>query len=259
MTNSMVCKRNRKTAKPGIVENLVAEDLDPTIDRILKLTFVQPYQSRYRTNRNTLISYVLFFFFNVVPVVWHGMGDECCSSFHGAGRLVELITKNFHAAQEPVYIYSVGSNLKTINDIFSSYIADMNAFINSTCRILSANPKLSKGFHAVGLSQGGLFLRTLAQRCPSISIANLISIGGPQQGIFGVPKCTTDNPGWLCMALHNIFDYLTRLPLIRKYLVQAQYWHNPQDTWYHQNNKFLAEVNCDRCTRSMIAYWSTLQ
>ena len=37
------------------------------------------------------------------------------------------------------------------------------------------------GYHAVGFSQGGLFIRGLAQRCPEPRIRSLVSIGGPQQ------------------------------------------------------------------------------
>ena len=38
------------------------------------------------------------------------------------------------------------------------------------------------GFHGVGFSQGGLFLRGLAQRCGDLNVRSLVSIGGPQQG-----------------------------------------------------------------------------
>lgn len=37
--------------------------------------------------------------------------------------------------------------------------------------------ELQEGYHAIGFSQGGQFLRALAQTCPSPPMKNLISIG----------------------------------------------------------------------------------
>lgn len=48
-------------------------------------------------------------------------------------------------------------------------------------KIIKADPKLAKGYNAIGFSQGGQFLRGLAQRYPDPPMLNLISVGGQHQ------------------------------------------------------------------------------
>jgi hypothetical protein len=38
-------------------------------------------------------------------------------------------------------------------------------------------------------SQGGQFLRAVAQRCPQPQMRNLITFGAQHQGVFGFPNC----------------------------------------------------------------------
>ena len=45
------------------------------------------------------------------------------------------------------------------------------------------------GYHAVGFSQGGQFLRAVAQRCPNPPMKNLITMGGQHEGVYGIPNC----------------------------------------------------------------------
>ena len=45
------------------------------------------------------------------------------------------------------------------------------------------------GYHAVGFSQGGQFLRAVAQRCPDPPMKNLVTMGGQHQGVYGIPNC----------------------------------------------------------------------
>jgi palmitoyl-protein thioesterase len=44
------------------------------------------------------------------------------------------------------------------------------------------------GYNAIGFSQGGQFLRAVAQRCP-LGMKNLITLGGQHQGVYGLPNC----------------------------------------------------------------------
>lgn len=61
--------------------------------------------------------------------------------------------------------------------------------LDTVCKTVHSDPQLADGFHLVGFSQGGLFVRALAQRCPPKRLGSIISIGGPQQGIYGLPFC----------------------------------------------------------------------
>ena len=43
-------------------------------------------------------------------------------------------------------------------------------------------------FNAIGFSQGGQFLRAVAQRCPQ-GMKVLVTFGAQHQGIYGLPQC----------------------------------------------------------------------
>ena len=78
--------------------------------------------------------------------------------------------------------------------------------IDHACEIVTSDPQLALGFHAVGFSQGGLFSRVLAQRCP-VPVKSLISIGGPQNGVGAFPSCDPNGPnGNMCTTLEQLLD-----------------------------------------------------
>ena len=113
-------------------------------------------------------------------------------------------------------------------------------------------------YNAIGMSQGGLFLRGVAQKCPQ-KMKNLITFGSPHQGIYGLPKIWCKRwIGWMYFYLHDLCEYGNRLinhfhqqileHLLGGFLkVQFQYWHNPlNNKEYRRSNQFLADINNDR-------------
>ena len=52
--------------------------------------------------------------------------------------------------------------------------------VEFACDSIKNDPKLANGYNGIGISQGGLFLRAVAQKCPGMK--TFISIGAPQQG-----------------------------------------------------------------------------
>lgn len=70
---------------------------------------------------------------------------------------------------------------------------NVNNQITNVCKQLQADPKLQKGYHGMGFSQGGQFLRAVAQRCPNPPMLNLVSVGGQHQGVYGFPHCPGSN------------------------------------------------------------------
>ncbi|KAF7637727.1 hypothetical protein Mgra_00002702 [Meloidogyne graminicola] len=142
-------------------------------------------------------------------VIWHGMGDSCCNPL-SMSYIKKLIQTNIPG----IYVYSVMLGNNIAEDIEKGFFSNMNEQIQIVCEILKKDQNLINGYNAIGFSQGGLFMRAIAQRCPYPPIKNLISIGGPQQGVFGI--------------------------------VQAQFWHDPtriED--YRNKNIFLPELNCE--------------
>jgi palmitoyl-protein thioesterase len=97
----------------------------------------------------------------------------------------------------------------------------MNNLVADACNQIQSDDNLKNGYHALGFSQGGLFVysrslhkytaisifrRALAQRCP-VPVKTLVSIGGPQRGIFGFPYC---------LGEQGICEYITFKFLIKE-------------------------------------------
>lgn len=169
-------------------------------------------------------------------VFWHGMGD-----FGKDPGLMEM-KKAIEQVYPGVYVKSIqlGSNL--LEDIENSLLMNVNKQIDLVCRELSGDARLRDGFHAVGFSQGGQFLRGLVQRCSTIKVSNLISIGGQHQGVFGLPKCL---PSWkVCQYARDMVATAAYESFVQDHIVQAEYWHDPlREHEYKRASVFLADIN----------------
>ncbi|CAL7933016.1 unnamed protein product [Xylocopa violacea] len=193
-----------------------------------------------------LLLFVCIYKFNGIesatPVVmWHGMGDSCCFSF-SLGRVKKLI----ESVVPNVYVYSIRLGDNEIVDVEHSYFGNINKQIQEVCQLLSNDEKLKDGYNAIGFSQGGQFLRAIAQRCPNPPIKNLISLGGQQQGVFGLPSCGAMSWG-ICNYINRVVKYGAYLQFTQEKLVQATFWHDPyQEAEYRNKSIFMAEINNER-------------
>ena len=71
----------------------------------------------------------------------------------------------------------------------NGWLMNVDEQISKACTRLAGINGLQNGFFGLGLSQGGLFIRGLLQRCPAAQpMKRLISVGGPQQGVESIPK-----------------------------------------------------------------------
>jgi len=118
-----------------------------------------------------------------------------------------------------------------------------NKQIDNVCAQVKADPKLKSGYNSVGFSQGGQFLRALAQKCPDPPMMNLISVGGQHQGVYGFPRCPGDN-ATLCDWARKLLNLGAYVSFVQNNLVQAEYWNDPlaQDE-YKKSSVFLADIN----------------
>merc|ERR1711887_365327 len=177
-----------------------------------------------------------------VPVVlWHGMGDSAA----GMTGIESILKDNI----EGVYVHRImiGSNI--IVDTESGFFRDTNRQVNEVCEMMANDPELQDGYNAVGFSQGGQFLRAVAQRCPNPPMKNLVTFGAQHQGVFGFPNC----PGeinFFCDIVRDLLNYGAYVDFVQDFLVQAQYWHDPLhfDT-YVEKSKFIAEINNEKADK----------
>ncbi|CAI5452532.1 unnamed protein product [Caenorhabditis angaria] len=173
-----------------------------------------------------------------VPVViWHGMGDCCCNplSMGSVKNLIEEQVPN-------VYVHSLQLGGSIAKDIEHGFFSNTNELVYMACIKIQKDPKLAQGYNAIGFSQGGQFLRAVAERCPNPPMKNLVSIGGQHQGVFGAPFCIGDNI--LCNAMRKMIDLGAYTSFVQKRVVQAQYWHDPNaEEEYKKRSIFLADIN----------------
>eukprot|EP00091_Calanus_sinicus_P012865 TRINITY_DN28751_c0_g1_i1.p1 TRINITY_DN28751_c0_g1~~TRINITY_DN28751_c0_g1_i1.p1 ORF type:complete len:145 (-),score=35.19 TRINITY_DN28751_c0_g1_i1:52-462(-) len=73
-----------------------------------------------------------------------------------------------------VYVHSImiGSNI--VVDMESGFFRDTNRQVSEVCEMMANDPELQDGYNAIGFSQGGQFLRAVAQRCPNPPMKNLV-------------------------------------------------------------------------------------
>ncbi|KAH8386449.1 hypothetical protein KR093_000606, partial [Drosophila rubida] len=175
----------------------------------------------------------------VLPVVlWHGMGDTCCFPF-SLGAIKKLIEQ--HTNGTYVRSLKIGGNL--VLDYESGFFIHPNKQVDYVCKQLALDERLTDGYNAIGFSQGGQFLRALAQRCPTPPMRTLISLGGQHQGIFGLPKCPTLKQR-SCEYISQLLNYAAYEDWVQQQLVQATYWHDPlHESKYRLQSSFLADIN----------------
>ncbi|KAL3869843.1 hypothetical protein ACJMK2_042475 [Sinanodonta woodiana] len=174
-----------------------------------------------------------------VPVViWHGMGDSCCNPL-SMGSIKKLIEEKIKG----VYVTSLEIGDNIAEDTLNGFFMNVNDQVKIVCGKLANDTKLQEGYNAIGFSQGGQFLRAVAQRCPNPPMLNLISVGGQQQGVYGFPRCPGDN-STVCNIVREMLNVGAYVSYIQNHLVQAEYWHDPlNEDKYKKASIFLADIN----------------
>ncbi|XP_030360885.1 palmitoyl-protein thioesterase 1 isoform X1 [Strigops habroptila] len=187
-------------------------------------------------------------------VIWHGMGDTCCNPV-SMGYIKKIVESRIPG----IYVLSlkIGNNL--IQDMENSFFMNANDQVREVCSQLAKDPHLKGGYNSMGFSQGGQFLRAVAQRCPSPPMLNLISIGGQHQGqylqlnntlhylcVYGFPRCPGES-SHICDWIRKMLDLGAYTQAVQEHLVQAEYWHDPlKEDDYRKNSIFLADINQER-------------
>jgi len=177
---------------------------------------------------------------NTPVVLWHAMGDSCCNPLT-MGPIIDTIKSETNG-----YVLSLRIGNNAIDDTLNGFFKDTNEQIEMVCQQIAEDPELQNGYNALGLSQGGQFLRAVAQRCPNPPMKNLVTIGSQHQGVFGLPKCPGESS-----ALCNIFRELLHIGVyedsVQSSWVQAQYWHDPIHLdEYVEKSQFIAEINNEK-------------
>ncbi|KAG5674500.1 hypothetical protein PVAND_004462 [Polypedilum vanderplanki] len=117
--------------------------------------------------------------------------------------------------------------------------------IEIACKSIKNDTKFHNGYNAIGLSQGALLLRGLAQTCPFPKMKNFISFGGPQQGIYQANPQTIKI---MCTTIHYQLNALIYSRPSQYLLTPASYWHDLNPNRYQKGSTFLAIINNEKDT-----------
>jgi len=186
-------------------------------------------------------------------VIWHGMGDNCCHSW-SMGYVQQLLEDSLGNGS---YVRSLMIGDSPGEDTVNGFFKPVNEQVEEVCQMIGSDPELKDGYNAIGFSQGGQFLRAVAQRCPQ-GMRKLISVGGQHQGVYGLPKCFGDNH-LVCDYARRLLNYGAYISWIQNTLVQAEYWHDPLDEeTYRKKSIFLADINNEKPDHHNQTYFDNL-
>ena len=94
-----------------------------------------------------------------------------------------------------VHVHSLMIGESAEEDTLNGFFMSVDHQIEIACDRIAKDPLLQNGYHAMGFSQGGQFLRAVAQKCPQ-GMKTLVSFGGQHQGRSFLMYCK-DSHFWI--------------------------------------------------------------
>jgi palmitoyl-protein thioesterase len=130
-------------------------------------------------------------------IIWHGLGDS--NANEGLTSLGDAITAKYDV---PVFYIQVADDpkldqyaLRTLRQPSwlawprrASFFGRAWDEVALAAEQIAAIPEMKEGYDAIGLSQGGVFLRALAATTPDPPMRNLITLGSPHMGQLCLTK-----------------------------------------------------------------------
>ena len=163
-------------------------------------------------------------------VILHGMGDS--STNPGMAALCRSVSDAYPG------IYVVCANVANGIASVTAPLADQ---VTDLAKLVRADAQLADGFHAIGLSQGGLVLRGYVERHNSPPVRRLMTICTPHAGVGTCPSSAMYK---LVCPLWTLAPYTARLAF-------SDYWKDPTDRQtYLERSRWLADINNERVEKT---------
>ena len=182
----------------------------------------------------------------VAVLVWHGMGDACDAQ----AALLRAVTAALATRGARACARAIGFGESADGDRWSSYAGDAWTQAAATCDFLREDAVVRRlgGFHAVGFSQGGQFMRAVVQRCgEELGAKTLVTLGGQHAGVDAVPGCGGDVVSAACRAMNAAASAASASGWARHRVIQAQYFRDTSTharyQRYLETNAFLPRIN----------------
>ena len=145
----------------------------------------------------------------------------------------------------PTYTYFVRQDDDASGDRTATFLGNITVQVDKACDDIAADPVLSQApaINAIGMSQGGQFIRAYVERCNNPPVANLVTFGSQHNGISEFQECTN----WLCTIWEGFLKSNTWTDFSQYTLIPAQYFRDPEDLDpYLEHSNFLADINNER-------------
>lgn len=151
---------------------------------------------------------------NGVPTaVFHGMGDAC---IYGGMRQIDAMIQKGTGA----YVKCIEVGLPTVGELFGNF----ETIAESSCAQVAADENFAGEFNVMGLSQGGLLARYMAEECDMPGrVRNIITLGGPHMGVDGIPNCTS---GVICDIANFMAKQVVYMNVVQNWFAPAGYFRN---------------------------------
>ena len=171
--------------------------------------------------------------------VFHGLGDCCC--FPGMIEFTKYLGKEAGSFAKCV---EVGDGPA------SSWLMGFQKQVNSACANMNKYPEFANGVNLVGLSQGGLIARALAEMC-NITVHNVITLGGPHMGVMSIPECET---GFYCDIFNDVIELGVYDTFVQENAGPPGYFKDPLTyNEYLEKSNFLAAANNEKSINAQYA------
>ena len=168
-------------------------------------------------------------------MVWHGLGDSASSE--GMLELQAMFKEEFS-----IFVHSVYIDEDADLDRRAGFYGSSNDQIELAAAQIKAIPELKHGFDAIGLSQGGQFLRAYVERHNNPPVNNLITFGSQHMGISDIAECKRYD--FVCQLARRAAKAAVYGDWAQENIIQAQYYRDPYDYGtYLMKNRFLASIN----------------
>ncbi|CAA7259229.1 unnamed protein product [Cyclocybe aegerita] len=184
-------------------------------------------------------------------VIWHGLGDS-----HSSPGMLQF--KSLIEEMHPgIFVHSVYIEDDLDKDRQAGFYGNVNNQVEFVASQLDSIPELQGGFDAIGLSQGGQFLRAYVERYNYPPVNNLITFGSQHMGISDIPPCGRYD--FLCQVARRAAKQGAYSEWAQENLIQAQYYRDPANLEaYLEANYFLPDINNELPTDRNTTYASNL-
>ncbi|ETV65945.1 hypothetical protein, variant 1 [Aphanomyces astaci] len=176
-------------------------------------------------------------------VMMHGMNDA------GHNGHMERMRHVVSDALDGVYVTSVQIGRNVWEDEYNSVHLTMDEQVARFAAIVGRDPNLRHGFHAIGLSQGGLIVRGYIHRFNDPPVIGFLACHSPLAGIGSLPIC---NPAdFLCRHLNKFFGAFAYSSELQRQLAQSNFYRDPtRIPEYLERVKYLPDINNEHAVKN---------